>query len=465
LPAALLLAVHSAPGFSRWSHAFLAPSSCTQLDKVTADAAEFKAGFDKALVDAMEQQAQLDKVAADAAEFKAGYDKLTADTVEQKAQVRGLERRSGEGSMGRPRLGAVEAARAPRLTAAAALLVRTHLQLDKATADAAEFKAGYDKLTVDTVEQQAQLDKATADAAEFKAGFDKALVDAVEQKAEFDERAQVRVGGLGREVARCFRAQPLAAAAAAAGAAPAPARPAAHSRPALRPRPAPAGAQAPPRGRGRGGAAPQGRRRQGRRRHEQDGGRHEHRAGGAAARARGAQQPAGAPRSAAQRRAAPARVGSLCATCRQRGPRTTARSCHPRDLTHSLLPRPCSLTLAPLPPPQDQHDQLLRAQEVLQAELSVALSSYQPKATIDAGTPADKLLAMMTELLDGSLPNLQDILLIQSTILEVRRAGRSARGPRPGPTRWVGACAGERRDSGPAQSPSLLSARPPLWLL
>ena len=27
---------------------------------------------------------------------------------------------------------------------------------------------------------------------------------------------------------------------------------------------------------------------------------------------------------------------------------------------------------------------------------------------------------MMTELLDGSLPNLQDILLVQSTILEVR---------------------------------------------
>jgi hypothetical protein len=31
---------------------------------------------------------QLDKVAADAAEFKAGYDKLTADNWEQKAQVR-----------------------------------------------------------------------------------------------------------------------------------------------------------------------------------------------------------------------------------------------------------------------------------------------------------------------------------------------------------------------------------------
>ena len=44
-----------------------------QLDKVTVDAAEFKAGFDK--------------VTADAAEFKAGFDKLTVDTVEQKAQV------------------------------------------------------------------------------------------------------------------------------------------------------------------------------------------------------------------------------------------------------------------------------------------------------------------------------------------------------------------------------------------
>jgi hypothetical protein len=31
------------------------------------------------------------------------------------------------------------------------------LQLDKATADAAEFKAGYDKLAVDTVEQKAQV--------------------------------------------------------------------------------------------------------------------------------------------------------------------------------------------------------------------------------------------------------------------------------------------------------------------
>ena len=45
-----------------------------QLDKVTVDAAEFKAGFDK--------------VTADAAEYKAGFDKLTLDAVESKAQVR-----------------------------------------------------------------------------------------------------------------------------------------------------------------------------------------------------------------------------------------------------------------------------------------------------------------------------------------------------------------------------------------
>lgn len=93
-----------------------------------------------------------------------------------------------------------------------------------------------------------------------------------------------------------------------------------------------------------------------------------------------------------------------------------ATSCTPQTSTTQSLNHPST---DPLPTPQDQHDQLLRAQEVLQAELSMALGSYEPKARIDAGTPADKLLAMMTELLDGSLPNLQDILLIQSTILEV----------------------------------------------
>lgn len=64
-----------------------------QLDKATADAAEFKAGLDKAAVDAVEMKAGYDKATADAAEFKAGFDKMTADFVEQKEQV-GCSRRS-----------------------------------------------------------------------------------------------------------------------------------------------------------------------------------------------------------------------------------------------------------------------------------------------------------------------------------------------------------------------------------
>lgn len=35
------------------------PSVCLQLDKATADAAEYKAGFDKALADGVEQKAQV----------------------------------------------------------------------------------------------------------------------------------------------------------------------------------------------------------------------------------------------------------------------------------------------------------------------------------------------------------------------------------------------------------------------
>jgi len=113
-----------------------------QFDKCAADATEYKAGYDKLLVDNFEQKAQLDKAAADASEFKAGYDRLLVDNAEQQAH------------------------------------------LDKAAADATEFKAGYDKLLVDTSEQKAQLDKAAADATEYKAGYDKLLVDTSEQKAQ-----------------------------------------------------------------------------------------------------------------------------------------------------------------------------------------------------------------------------------------------------------------------------------------
>ncbi|KAG2443397.1 hypothetical protein HXX76_001757 [Chlamydomonas incerta] len=67
---------------------------------------------------------------------------------------------------------------------------------------------------------------------------------------------------------------------------------------------------------------------------------------------------------------------------------------------------------------QAQNERLLKQQEVLQAELAMALRSYTPRTIIDAGTPADKILAMMTDLLDGSPPTIQDILFVQSAILE-----------------------------------------------
>ena len=60
---------------------------------------------------------------------------------------------------------------------------------DKYAADAAEYKAGYDKLLVDNAEQEGQLSKAAADAAEYKAGFDKAAADAAEFKAGYDKFA------------------------------------------------------------------------------------------------------------------------------------------------------------------------------------------------------------------------------------------------------------------------------------
>jgi hypothetical protein len=67
---------------------------------------------------------------------------------------------------------------------------------------------------------------------------------------------------------------------------------------------------------------------------------------------------------------------------------------------------------------QEQTDTLLKQQHLLQAELELALGTYEPKARIDANTPADKLLAMMSDLLDGSLPTVEDILLVQSSVLE-----------------------------------------------
>ena len=51
--------------------------------------------------------------------------------------------------------------------------VAQQARLEKATTDAAEFKAGYDKAALDAAEYKAGFDKAAADATEFKAGYDK----------------------------------------------------------------------------------------------------------------------------------------------------------------------------------------------------------------------------------------------------------------------------------------------------
>ena len=106
--------------------------------------------------------------------------------MEQKAQVRMLNRKRGccAHVALQPPAYTVNCFRAARLTCSAPTLGAHHTQLDKVTADAAEFKAGFDKVTAEAVEQKAQLDKAAADAAEYKAGFDKLTVDTMEQKAQ-----------------------------------------------------------------------------------------------------------------------------------------------------------------------------------------------------------------------------------------------------------------------------------------
>jgi hypothetical protein len=161
-----------------------------QLDKATADAHEMKAGYDK--------------FAADAAEFKAGFDKALLDNSEQKAQARAQQGSPWPGvASPRTRFGRLghnnqqqrtRVRKAGWCASRSLQRIRTPepdtalpvpaSQLDKATADAAELKAGFDKATYDAVEMKAGFDKATADAAEFKAGFDKAVYDNAEQQAQ-----------------------------------------------------------------------------------------------------------------------------------------------------------------------------------------------------------------------------------------------------------------------------------------
>jgi len=46
------------------------------------------------------------------------------------------------------------------------------------------------------------------------------------------------------------------------------------------------------------------------------------------------------------------------------------------------------------------------------------MHTHAPHACARAGTPADKMLSMMAELLDGMVPSIQDILFVQSAVLE-----------------------------------------------
>ncbi|GBF94222.1 hypothetical protein Rsub_06492 [Raphidocelis subcapitata] len=364
------------------------------LDKVTADAAEFKAGYDKLAVDAVEQKAvfdkiavdsaeqkaQLDKLTVDAAEYKAGFDKALYDNVEQKAQLDKAAADAAEFKAGFDKAAADAAefkAGYDKVTADAAEFKAGY---DKAAADAAEFKAGYDKLTVDVVEQQAQLDKAAADAAEFKAGFDKAAADAAEFKAGYDKLSadvveqEAQLNKVSADAAE-FKAgyDKLAVDAVEQKA-----------------QVDKLTADAAEFKAGFDKALAD---------NMEQKAEFDEREEALQLRHRAAAEAAERHRAAADRAAAD----------------LTKMAADMSDAHEALLREREALNNL-----QDQHEQLLRAQEVLQAELSMALGSYQPKATIDAGTPADKLLAMMTELLDGSLPNLQDILTIQSTILESR---------------------------------------------
>ena len=62
--------------------------------------------------------------------------------------------------------------------------VRAHTQV---TADAAEYKAGFDKAAVDAVEMKAGFDKLTVDVVEQKIAFDGLVVQGAVQKAQLDK--------------------------------------------------------------------------------------------------------------------------------------------------------------------------------------------------------------------------------------------------------------------------------------
>jgi len=316
--------------------------------------------YDKGELDAVEQKQQFDaqlyKATADAAEFKAMYDKGELDAVEMKQQL--------DAQLLKATTDAAEfkAMYDKGELDAVEQKQQFDAQLYKATADAAEFKAMYDKGELDAVEQKqlfdAQLLKANTDAAEFKAMYDKGELDAVEQKQLFDAQLQKANADAAEYKAQWDKGEEEA--------------------------------------------------------QEQ---KRLLDAQVAEAKARAQELKAmfdkGELDAATAKELHDKQVKELCAKNNSLEMQA-ARDKLLAEFTKETLSRE-QQERSHL---QSEHERLLRKQEVLQEELQMALNNYQPKAVIDAGTPADKMLTMMAELLDGMVPSIQDILFVQSAVLE-----------------------------------------------
>ncbi|KAJ9511901.1 hypothetical protein QJQ45_004504 [Haematococcus lacustris] len=349
----------------------------SQLNKANADAAEFKSAFDKSTVDAVEAKsafdAQLNSATADAFEMKAGWDKSTADAVEAKTE--------SDSQLNKANADAAEFKSAFDKSTVDAVEAKSAFdaQLNSATADAFEMKAGWDKSTADAVEAKtesdSQLNKANADAAEFKSAFDKSTVDAVEAKSAFDAQLNSATADAfemkagwdkalidALELKLAFDKSTVDAVEA---------KTVYNSQ-----------------------------------LHKATADASEMKAGWDKTAEDAIELKMEFDEQAAQLQKAQADTSEMALQRAQ------------AELEANFVKEALNNQQEALHNLQDEHAKLVHQRDVLHAELQLALNNYQPKATIDAGTPADKMLMMLTELLDGTVPSIQDILYVQSAILE-----------------------------------------------
>ncbi|KAJ9513056.1 hypothetical protein QJQ45_029455 [Haematococcus lacustris] len=349
----------------------------SQLNKANADAAEFKSAFDKSTVDAVEAKsafdAQLHSATADASEMKAGWDKSTADAVEAKTEF--------DSQLNKANADAAEFKSAFDKSTVDAVEAKSAFdaQLNSATADAFEMKAGWDKSTADAVEAKtvfdSQLNKANADAAEFKSAFDKSTVDAVEAKSAFDAQLNSATADAfemkagwdkalidALELKLAFDKSTVDAVEA---------KTVFNSQ-----------------------------------LHKATADASEMKAGWDKTAEDAIELKMEFDEQAAQLQKAQADTSEMALQRAQ------------AELEANFVKEALNNQQEALHNLQDEHAKLVHQRDVLHAELQLALNNYQPKATIDAGTPADKMLMMLTELLDGTVPSIQDILYVQSAILE-----------------------------------------------